>query len=80
MLQYNECPICGYKFEVCQCRYGGSCHPDRSERKRVVLDHLYLLNDRQLQHVRNLQAFQRVSYADDELNKIIKDLGWEYGI
>ena len=79
MLKDNECPICGYSLDdnMCQCIYGGSCHPDRSARRKVVLDHLYLLNDRQLKHVIELQKFWRSSYSDDERNAIVKKLGWE---
>lgn len=80
-LKGDMCPICGYLLDECQCIYAGSCHPDRSKREDVVLHHLYLLNERQLRHVINLQAFKRASYAkDDERNAIIKDLGWEYRI
>ena len=28
------CPICKYEFDMCQCRYGGTAHPDRSKRAR----------------------------------------------
>ena len=45
------CPICGYHLTQCQCRYGGSAHPDRSKKREVVLDHLYLLSEEQLRHI-----------------------------
>ena len=54
-LKDNMCPICGYLLDECQCRYGGSGHPNRSKRLDVVLDHLYLLNDRQLKYVISLE-------------------------
>lgn len=38
----DKCPICNYRIDMCQCRYGGSCHPNRSKRRAVVLDHLYI--------------------------------------
>ena len=28
----DKCPICNYRIDMCQCRYGGSCHPDRAAR------------------------------------------------
>jgi hypothetical protein len=68
------CPICGYKFGYCQCRYCGSCHPDRSKRRKVVQDHLYLLSNEQIEHLKKVQAFWRTSYADEELNEILKEL------
>lgn len=70
----NLCPICEYQFEHCQCRCGGSAHPDRSDRARVVFDHLYLLTAGQLDHVMNVQAFWQTSYADEKRNKILLDL------
>ena len=65
------CPICEYPFERCQCRFGGSAHPDRSDRARVVFDHLYLLTAGQLDHVMNVQSFWQTSYADEKRNKIL---------
>ena len=65
------CPICEYPFEHCQCRCGGSAHPDRSDRARVVFDHLYLLTAGQLDHIINVQSFWQTSYADEKLNKIL---------
>ena len=76
-LRGDVCPICGYSFGECQCRYGGSGHPNRSKRREVVLDHLYLLNDRQLKHVINIEKSWRTSYGDNEMKQIVKKLGWE---
>ncbi len=67
------CPICEYPFERCQCRFGGSAHPDRSDRARVVVDHLYLLTAGQLDHVMHVQSFWQTSYADEKRNKILLD-------
>ena len=69
-----RCPICNYKLTDCQCFYSGSCHPDRSKREEVVLHHLYLLTPEQIDHIKTLQKFQRESYADNEKNKILKEL------
>lgn len=71
------CPICRYLLDECQCRYGGSGHPDRSKEREVVLHHLYLLNDKQLKHVINLEKSWRTSYGDNERKQIVKKLGWE---
>ena len=30
MLDKDCCPICGYKFDMCQCRFSGSAHPNRA--------------------------------------------------
>lgn len=68
---YDLCPICEYPFEHCQCRFGGSAHPDRSDRARVVFDHIYLLTAGQLDHVMNIQSFWQTSYADEKRNKIL---------
>lgn len=27
----KNCPICDYPFDMCQCRFGGNAHLDRSK-------------------------------------------------
>lgn len=51
---------------MCQCRYGGSCHPNRSKRRAVVLDHLYMFSQEQIAHIANIQRQCQVSYPDKE--------------
>lgn len=70
----NKCPICRYDIGHCQCRFGGSAHPDRSKRRTVVLDHLYLFSEEQINHIVNLEKSWQVSYGDAELNEILKEL------
>lgn len=70
----EKCPICKYEFSGCQCCFGGSTHPDRSKRREVVLDHLYLLSPNQLNHVLKLQERWQTSYGDDEKNAIVEEL------
>ena len=73
------CPICDYKLSDCQCRYGGSCHPNRSKRRRVVLDHLYLFNDAQIAHIAAVQKDLGTSYGDEDRAKIYEEIRKEYG-
>lgn len=68
------CPICGYQLGQCQCPFGGSAHPDRSKRREVVLDHLYLLSEEQLQHVIRLERGWQISYGDQERSEILKNI------
>lgn len=68
------CPICEYPIKYCQCQFGGSAHPDRSKRRKVVFDHLYLLTEEQLKHLIKVQAYWQTSYSDEEMNKIVKEL------
>ena len=70
----EKCPICDYYLNYCQCRFGGSAHPDRSKRREVVLDHLHLLSKRQIKHIINLQRYWQVSYGDEERTKILANL------
>ena len=70
----EKCPICEYQFEDCQCYYAGSAHPDRSKRARVVADHIYLLTDRQIWHLKNVQKYWSISYCDEEMNRVLKEL------
>lgn len=74
----EKCPICNYDLEHCQCLFGGSAHPDRSKRRRVVFDHLYLFSDTQIKHLIDLQRFWRTSYTDKEMDEIRQDLETEY--
>jgi hypothetical protein len=54
--------------------FGGSAHPDRSKRQEVVIDHLYLLSPKQIEHIINLQRRWQTSYGDDEKNRIFEEL------
>lgn len=75
MIEMKEkCPICEYEFEYCQCPFGGKAHPDRSKRTRVVADHIYLLTDKQIEHLKKVQKRWSMSYEDEEMNQIIKVL------
>lgn len=70
----EKCPICKYDISMCQCMFGGSAHPDRSKRREVVIDHLYLLSPKQIEHIINLQRRWQTSYGDDEKNRIFEEL------
>lgn len=74
----DKCPICNYRIDMCQCRYGGSCHPDRSKRRAVVLDHLYMFSQEQIAHIANIERQCQVSYPDKEREVIRKELSDEY--
>ena len=73
-----KCPICNYDIKHCQCRFGGSTHPNRSKRKSVVLDHLYLFSKEQVKHILKLEKYWQVSYGDEERSQIREDLFKEY--
>lgn len=75
----TKCPICNYSIEHCQCLYGGSAHPDSYKRLQVVLDHLYLFSDEQLEHIKNLEKYWNASYVDKERSQIRDELLNEYG-
>lgn len=76
--QQEKCPICDYIIEDCQCYYGGSAHPDRSDRRRVVIDHLYLFSERQIRHIIDLQRRWQTSYGDEKRREILNGLLEEY--
>lgn len=73
-MQEEKCPICKYEISNCQCYFTGSAHPDRSDRERVVKDHLWLLTDAQLRHLIALEEKWRISYVDEKLNDILFEL------
>ena len=79
MTRYEKCPICDYELGYCQCKFGGHGHPDRSKRREVVFDHLYLFGEKQIMHLRNLEKYWQISYGDDEKNRIFKELWMKYG-
>ena len=74
----DKCPICNYRIDMCQCQYGGSSHPDRSKRREVVLDHLYMFSQEQIKHIANIQKQCPISYPDEERENIRKELSDEY--
>ena len=74
----EKCPICDYDIEHCQCCFGGSAHPDRSKRAAVVRDHLYLFSDKHVMHIIELERYWRISYLDEEKEKIREELEREY--
>jgi hypothetical protein len=81
MEKLERCPICygiikipGQKVEPghgCQCRYGGSAHPEetREKRRQVVYSHMYMLSETQLNHVLWLQRELCESYSDSDPEK-----------
>lgn len=73
-MNYDTCPICEYKIPQCQCRFGGSAHPDRSKRIDVVLDHLYLFSLEQIKHIIDLEKWWQISYGDEERAQILEGL------
>jgi len=70
----QKCPICSYRFKQCQCLFGGSCHPDRSKRREVVLHHLYLFSKRQIKHIVKLERYWHISYGDSERADILAEI------
>ncbi len=74
MIKEDKCPICEYIFEDCQCRFGGTAHPDRNKRARVIADHIYLLTDKQIKHLKKVQKWWSISYGDKEMCQILKEL------
>lgn len=73
-----KCPICNYEIKDCQCRFSGTAHPNRSKRRRVVFDHLYLFEREQVEHLISLQRFWQTSYGDEELKREYDKLIEEY--
>ena len=74
----EKCPICDYELSWCQCRFGGTAHPDRSKRREVVLHHLFLFSDKQIEHIKDLERFWQICYGDDERTEILRELLEEY--
>ena len=70
----EKCPICEYEFEYCQCCFGGEGHPDRHKRAKVVADHIYLLTDKQVEHLKKVQRRWSISYSDEEMSQILNEL------
>ena len=73
-----KCPICNYEIKDCQCIFGGTAHPNRSKRKIVVFDHLYLFEKEQVEHLISLQRQWQTSYGDKELKQEYEKLINEY--
>ena len=70
----DVCPICNYPLDGCQCRFGGSAHPDRHDNTEVVLHHLHLLTPAQLAHIIELERYWDYSYSDSGRTKMVSNL------
>ena len=79
LFKKERCPICNYVLNGCQCKFGGSGHPNRSKRKEVVFGHLYLFSKKQIKHLIGLEEYWQISYGDDEKEKIREELVKKYG-
>ena len=75
----EKCPICEYNIKDCQCIYAGSAHPDRSNRRMVALEHLYLFTPKQVQHIIELEKFWQTDYVDEEKQRILREMKENYG-
>lgn len=75
----GKCPICEYEFDMCQCRFDGNAHPDRIKKARVVANHIYLLSNEQIEHLKRVQKWWHISYVDEEMNQILTELESEAG-
>ena len=73
-----KCSICNYEIKDCQCIFGGTAHPNRSNRREVVFDHLYLFEKEQVEHLISLQRQWQTSYGDKELKQEYEKLINEY--
>lgn len=78
LFRKERCPICDYELNYCQCRYGGSGHPDRHDRREVVLHHLYLFSKKQIKHLIELEKYWQISYGDNERDKEYEKLRTQY--
>ena len=76
MPEEAKCPICNYRISHCQCTFAGSGHPDRSKRRAVVFDHLYLFSKEQIEHLIKLQKYWQIDYDDAEKRTILEELGY----
>lgn len=65
----EQCPICEYDMDHCQCIFYGSAHPDRSRRAKIVKDHLQYLSPKQIGHLVALEEWWGTSYGDEEDEK-----------
>jgi hypothetical protein len=43
----------------------------------VVSDHIYLLTDAQIDHLRKVQEWWQISYGDEDMNRILSKLRGE---
>lgn len=73
----DVCPVCGRNLdlELCEC-FGRTLvsKDSRYDRLMVIMDHLYLCSPRQQQHIIQLQKFLSISYRDEEMNNILKNI------
>ena len=73
----NSCPICDKTFRDCECRFD---IPDNCTYNDVlvIMDHLYLFNHEQQQHIIDLQKEIFITYEDAEKNRILSIIEAKY--
>lgn len=66
----NRCPLCHSLFVDCYCRYDIPKNANRDD-VRIIMDHLYMLDPNELQHIIKLEKLWELFYCDSELNDIL---------
>lgn len=66
----SQCPLCYFLFIDCRCRYD---IPEKAnmEDVHIIMDHLYMLDPNEQQHVIKLEELWELFYSDPELNDIL---------
>ena len=70
----TKCPICRYIISDCTCIHSDIRNPEFAKTRDVVMDHLYMLNSDQINHIMKLEKFWDISYKDAEKNRILNKL------
>lgn len=68
----HTCPICEDTIKDCKCLYSESM--EKSKRRQVIMDHLYLFDKRQIRHLIALEKYWNLNYTDAVKKGILKNL------
>ncbi len=66
----NRCPLCHSLFVDCYCRYDIPKKANRND-VHIIIDHLYMLDPNEQQHIIKLEKLWELFYSEPELNDIL---------
>lgn len=66
----NRCPLCHSLFIDCLCRYDIPKKANMDD-VHIIMDHLYMLDPNELQHIIKLEKLWELFYCNPELNDIL---------
>ena len=65
MRNAERCPICDYPLRYCECANKSVLSKKEEINLQVATDHLYLLSERQIRHLIEIERIWDIWYSDE---------------